>query len=188
MPDVRVNDLVWVALRWLRGDGTPVLARVDDDAGIIRWDSGGYCPLSDDYEILKRYDWPEDEPDDAAFYREFGPQPQPLSQGAGWLAPDGRFWPCRAYEHGEHERALSYMIYGEYGTWNSIENRGWVKIYSSGLCCRPFRWIDRARHEMDLTPGQGAALQSIVLLNPESKFGMEMGAQLTYLLKEVADA
>ena len=173
----------WVALRWQRtNDGIPTIARIKNDT--IYWDGGGHCPLSDDYKIIKGYDWPEEEPNDAEFYRDFGPQPQPLTQGAGWLAPDGRFWPCQSYEHNYYERALSYMLYGEYDTRNSIENRGWVKIYPDGLCCRPFRWVDYTRHDLALTPEQGLALQNIVYLDPESEYGRQMASQLTYLLEE----
>ena len=181
----------WVALRDPRYDSDtsiPALAWIKN--GTVYWDGGpGYCPFSaDQHKIVRRYDWPKDEPNYAEFYREFGPPPSPLAQSGGWLAPDGRFWPCKGFEHGYFERVLSYMLYGEYGTRNTIENRGWIKIYPDGLCCRPFRWVDHARHDISVTPAQGDALLSIVALDPTSEYGRQMGAQLTYFLKEAADA
>ena len=184
------SDGSWVAVRLLRPDldhDAPVLAWLEGES--IYWDGGpGHCPFDEQkYQVVKRYDWPKEDPDDAAFYREFGPQPEALRQSAGWLAPDGRFWPCEYGGHSELERELSFEIYGEYGTWNTIENRGWVKIYPDGLCVPPFRWVDHARHDISLTPAQGEALLDLVALDPDSTYGVQMKEQLTYLLKEDND-
>lgn len=181
----------WVALRdrkYANVGGIPSLVWLE--RGEVYWNGGpGYCPFSDsDFEVVREYDWPRHKPNNTAFYREFGPTPtDPLVQSAGWLAPDGRFWACESWQHRFYEQVLSYMVYGEYATYHSIESQGWIKIYPHGVCVRPFRWVDGEMHDLNVTPQQAETLLALVALDPTSEYGKRVSDQLQYFLKEDED-
>lgn len=66
-----------------------------------------------------------------AFYQQFPPVAK-REQSAGWLAPDGKFYPCRYFEHDRLAERLSRIYYGtDYGS-EVLSRHEWLRIDASG--------------------------------------------------------
>ena len=50
----------------------------------------------------------------------------------GWIAPNGRFYPCKFREHLELAERLSVVYYGTTDGPRDLEKHGWIKVYLDG--------------------------------------------------------
>ena len=57
----------------------------------------------------------------------FAPEVSAPRQSGGWVSPEGRFYPCRSYEH-----TTSAFRLGDSTGGRGLEDDGWVHIYASG--------------------------------------------------------
>lgn len=55
-----------------------------------------------------------------------------LEISGGWLAPDGKYYPCKSHHHERFARQLSLKYYGKEGCGRLLENTGWIHIYAQG--------------------------------------------------------
>lgn len=54
---------------------------------------------------------------------------------AGWLAPNGKFYPCHFQEHLSEAQHLAFVLYQERGDGEQrLEKEGWAKIFGEGIC------------------------------------------------------
>ncbi len=93
--------------------------------------------MSDDMEVLKLYDADLMNYDEsvAALSKQFDLDFPPLSairESAGWLAPDGKFYPCDFLEHYFLAIRLSLLYYDDDKGATTLERRGWVHIQNTG--------------------------------------------------------
>ncbi|MGZ3714572.1 MAG: hypothetical protein ACXWP0_00425 [Ktedonobacterales bacterium] len=68
------------------------------------------------------------------FYAEFPPKPS-MTQAPGWIAPDGKFYPCRYMEHARVAGALARIYYGpKYKDMGEsfLEDRNWIHVTAYG--------------------------------------------------------
>ena len=94
-------------------------------------------PLPKGTVIVKEYGCLDFDDDDAwnavlvQFTRDFPPEIG-VRDSPGWLAPDGRFFPCRSWEHDSMAHYLYRFVYGEMPETSAtvaFERRGWVRVY-----------------------------------------------------------
>jgi hypothetical protein len=115
--------------RW-RG---PYRARIKDDR--LLWGFGGMSgmPLPDEgeFEIVKSYGWLDEDEDwekiddiEQQSRKEFPPR-DAIEDSAGWLAPDGKFYPCGWMEH----TSLQYDLWLSFDLEHTkLENQGWARV------------------------------------------------------------
>jgi len=57
-----------------------------------------------------------------------------LRDSEGWLAPDGKFFPCRSWEHDSTAFHVYRYVYDKAPSSSAVsemEQRGWVRIYAN---------------------------------------------------------
>lgn len=116
----------------------------------VYWSGGpSYMPVHDweNVQIVKDYgeidDMDEDKIDDLfdQFTLDFPPEAE-LKLSGGWLAPDGKLYPCRFMEHLNHAQELAFVHYQERGDGaQRLEKEGWAKLYSDGVCLLPASYM-----------------------------------------------
>jgi hypothetical protein len=57
-------------------------------------------------------------------------KPSPLSFSAGWLAPDGRWFPCHPHQH---DAIGIYLAKQERLRYNDLTEHDWVRVYQDGI-------------------------------------------------------
>lgn len=122
----------------------PSLVTIEEGVDIIYWGSGpSYMPVHDwdkEIQIVKDYG----EIDDMAYHAiddlydqftlDFPPEAE-LKISGGWLAPDGKFYPCAYMDHLNEAQDLAFVHYKERGDGEQhLEKKGWAKIFSDGTC------------------------------------------------------
>ena len=77
------------------------------------------------------------------FEFDFPPEAE-LKVSGGWLAPDGKFYPCGYMQHLGEAYHLALVHYNSDDGEKVLEEKGWAKIYSDGLV---FLWysLDHVR-------------------------------------------
>jgi len=127
----------------------PFLCRLDREEGILYWGLGGYShmniPPDDQFMVVKSYGFFDDEDDDMydtveeiriQFYRDdFPPQPE-IKDSAGWLSPEGLFYPCEYGGHLELSYELCIMLNYDNTYSRDFEDRGWLRVDAEYI---PFR-------------------------------------------------
>lgn len=152
----------YITIKW--PDGNIYFGRISGRTWY--WGTGfGYCNLPEKHEILAMYDGGLD--DDDFYYtsyishlRAYGPK-HILRQGCGWLAPDGKFYPCKSYGHNSMGEDLHLLYYDHIPGLSpvpDIENKGWLKVYADFVC-----WP-----EIPLTQPQIDTLFDLAMLDPET--------------------
>lgn len=58
---------------------------------------------------------------------------QVVRPGAGWLSLQGKFYPCKAWEHDGLARQICRAVLGVLEGTGYLESRGWIRIYEDGL-------------------------------------------------------
>jgi len=60
-------------------------------------------------------------------------------ESAGWLAPDGLFYPCENAGHDRLATELAFEIYNSTGGTQTLEKNNWVRISRFGtITCENF--------------------------------------------------
>jgi hypothetical protein len=137
-------------------------------ADFMHWHGPSYMPWPKDAEVLADYglvDSGDDEALDAVevrFARDY-PWPCELKPGGGWLAPDGKFYPCSWREHIAAADLIALAVYGTaypgqtgHGTVDRLERLGWLKLYDD--------LVDWRRDHADLTQAQIETLGELIML------------------------
>lgn len=137
----------WWAIKYKAGPKSkwlgPTLVEIDGD--IVYW-GGGPSHMrihpDSDIEYVKQYentheykssDW-WDRVDEIGNQFEFDfPPKAELEVSAGWLAPDGKFYPCRYMEHLSEAYRLALVHYNDQDGEETLEEKGWAKIFSDGI-------------------------------------------------------
>ncbi len=68
------------------------------------------------------------------FTLDFPPEAE-LKLSGGWLAPNGKFYPCAWMDHLNEAQNLAFVHYKEKGDGSQrLEKEGWAKIFNDGIC------------------------------------------------------
>lgn len=69
------------------------------------------------------------------FIKKYFPlKPSEPKESAGWLSPDGKFYPCKYHEHRGLAKSLSAHYYNDIDNGErKLETEGWIKVYADGL-------------------------------------------------------
>ena len=141
----------WCAIKHKVGDRWygPSLVTIRSDA--VYWSGGpSYMPVHDwDEEIQIVKDYGEIDSMERGAYEHLHDQFEldfpPVAEtkvSAGWLAPNGRFYPCHYMEHLSEAYHLAFVHYQERGDGEQrIEKEGWAKIFSDGICLLPSSYL-----------------------------------------------
>ncbi len=93
-----------------------------------------------------------------------------VSQSPGWIAPNGRFFPCSWYEHDSRAEELAKAYYPDEARRKTgaqiFEEKQWVRLLDNGA----FRVGPDLRSVPRITQSQRDALFDLVMLNPETDF------------------
>lgn len=101
-----------------------------EDKGDEHWHNvaGGYCPRSESDKVLARVsgelDYDELDHKQTGLFHKSG-------TNAGWLTPDGKFYPCSGEAHDQYARLILHT------TVEKLEKEGYARVYSD----RPEDWI-----------------------------------------------
>jgi len=137
----------WWAIKYKAGPRSnwigPTLVEIDNDT--LYWDGGpAHMTIHPDTELehVKHYvndcdyksnDW-WDRVDEIRNQFEFDFPPEAeLKVSAGWLAPDGKFYPCRYMEHLSEAYRLALVYYNSDNGEKTLEEKGWAKIHDDGI-------------------------------------------------------
>jgi len=60
-------------------------------------------------------------------------KPQPVRKFSGWIAPDGKYYPCDSWCHDSTGYILARQYYGEDGSIYSLEQNHWIRLYKDGV-------------------------------------------------------
>lgn len=125
------NDCYWQgpSLVTIRGDtiywrGGPSRMHIHDMDGTVKiLKDYGEIESGDEDTIDQLYD---------QFDHDFPPEKE-LKVSAGWLAPNGDFYPCRYTEHLDVAQHIAFVTYGERGDGaQRLENEKWAKVGTTG--------------------------------------------------------
>ena len=124
--------------------GSDSLVTIDNqDRNKFYWfGSSSWCTMDsgDNTHIVKSYGF-IDEMDEVTiesiekdFYKNYNVPESFVQQSAGWLAPDGKFFPCLYYEHDSFARHLAVIYYDTLGSnaTRVLELNNWIRIYDNG--------------------------------------------------------
>ena len=64
-------------------------------------------------------------------YRQ--PECKLLGDSAGWLSPEGKFYPCMSWEHDALAEQICLAVLGFEGGVKDLEGLKWLRIYDSGM-------------------------------------------------------
>lgn len=128
---------------------------------------------------LARYrgrDFPDENAVEQAFYSEFPPKAK-LIQAPGWLAPDGKFFPCHYLEHSRIAYALARIYHGKHSGEGSnyLEDRNWLHVTAYG------EWAFMPRMDA-INMVQINALYDLIELEPRSTYAQNMRRLLHLVL------
>lgn len=130
----------------------PILVGMSDDGRAYTWHSYGVTPFTmPQMTILAEYarsDFKSVADIQARFEQDFPPIPRVI-QSAGWLAPDGKFYPCRYYEHDILAERLSEIYYGSRCGTQMLDGHGWLRIDSTGVIKNRFHVDDITQTQID---------------------------------------
>ncbi len=97
-----------------------------------------------------------------------------LFQSPGWIAPNGRFFPCSWYEHDACADDLAQKFYPDESQRKTgtqiFEERLWVRLMDNGT----FRVGADLRTLPGITQAQRDTLFDLVTLNPETEFSQRL--------------
>ena len=106
------------------------------DAGMI----GSWMPWTKEVKIHKRYQMKVDQHGIAEsdsvylrFFHDFPRKPSKPIESAGWLAPDGKFYPCHYMEHDAIAEGLAAQTYNSLEGVRLLETKGWARVGEEGL-------------------------------------------------------
>lgn len=100
-------------------------------------------PLPAGHTVLKQY--PVDKLDSSTadwqraqlqFARDFPPRAVPPHAAPAWVAPEGRFYPCRWLEHDRLGYRLAAAYYADPRGPLALERRGWLRVQHDGTVVR----------------------------------------------------
>jgi hypothetical protein len=94
----------------------------------------------------------EDDEQDAllAFAQEFPPKPGRIAIGAGWLSPDGLWYPVEDGDHGPMGERISARFYRSLEGDELLRRRGWLRVQPNGtLTTEPGRLITPTEGQID---------------------------------------
>jgi Zn-finger protein len=136
------NRKTWDVFAATWSGQTPGLLNTDDGITLYHGFARSYMRQPADMQILQEYgrvgkdDYEGQDKLILRFHRQFYKPESRLAQQAGWLAPDGKFYPCHAWEHGDKAFNLFCACYNRLpdNAEKELEDAGWAKIYSTGLC------------------------------------------------------
>jgi hypothetical protein len=66
------------------------------------------------------------------FEFDFPPEAE-LKVSGGWLAPDGKFYPCGYMEHLGEAYRLALVLHNDDDGEKTLEEKGWAKILDTGI-------------------------------------------------------
>jgi hypothetical protein len=99
----------------------------------------------DEYTVSKDHghldledDWDKIESLILENYANHHSPPSGLKESAGWMSPDGTFFPCRSWEHDFLAETLCRAEVGELESTRTLERYGWLRIYDNGLVAITF--------------------------------------------------
>lgn len=139
------------ALFRVKNDGLPL---DDPERRFYHGDTASYQPIDMDHaRIEKDYGLVREEDDDAKdkiaiqFARDWPPEKVafggPVPRTPGWIAPNGDYYPCRAWEHIGLAGHIGLVLWGEYKT--RLEDEGWIAVRDEVLGMPPGEITERQR-------------------------------------------
>lgn len=137
----------WWAIKYKAGPKSrwmgPTLVEIEENT--LYWDGGpSHMTIHPDTEIehVKHYvndcdyrssEW-WDRVDEIRNQFEFDFPPEAgLKVSAGWLAPNGKFYPCHYMEHLSEAYRLALVHYNSDDGEKTLEEKGWAKIFGDGI-------------------------------------------------------
>ena len=95
-------------------------------------------------------------------------------QSPGWIAPNGRFFPCPWYEHDSHAEELARKYYPDEARRKSgtqiFEEKRWVRLLENGS----FRVGPDLQSVPRITQAQRDTLFDLVTVNSENDFSRRL--------------
>lgn len=128
----------WVAIDF---NGTVSLVTLDsDDPTKFYWGGGSsWCVFLPTTRIVKDYGLVDDMDDDKIdaieleFYKEFTVRKaEKPFQSAGWISPEGDFYPCSWRGHDSLAKAISRVLFNSDLGARELEQNHWARVYSDG--------------------------------------------------------
>lgn len=95
-----------------------------------------------------------------------------IKESAGWLAPDGKFYPCEFFEHYELAEQLALLYYNEDSADRGLEVRGWAHIQDTGEM--------RLYGGKELTSAQKNTIMDILAIAIDSEYLNTLNEDLNY--------
>jgi len=93
-----------------------------------------YMPVPEHYTVLKEYGMVDEEDYEAqdrlaVQHARDWPWPQEQCIGSGWILPDGKFYPCEAYEHTSSQEHIILELGLTVAPHLIARAQNWIKVY-----------------------------------------------------------
>lgn len=127
----------WVGARPVKMGPALGHFRGNDRDTFFHWYGPGRMSLGKmKHSILKDYGDAGADDEDALdamavrFARDY-PERSALEAKAGWLSPQGKYYPCGGHQHAGASRMLALELGEAHGYERYLELRGWIKTYGT---------------------------------------------------------
>jgi len=128
----------WAVIKW--GEVDAFVQFDHRDPTKIYWSGGySYCYVTDpeivkDYGYISSDDYKKIEEIELDFYFNFNvPKKATPFESAGWISPEGDFYPCNYFEHDSVGRHLAVLCYKSFDGVQELEKYKWIRVYDSGI-------------------------------------------------------
>lgn len=136
MKPITVNR--WAVIKW--GDVDAFVEFDHKDPTKFYW--GGtysHCYTADpeivkDYGYISSDNYKKIEEIELDFFFNFNvPKKATPFESAGWISPEGDFYPCKYFEHDSFGKHLAVLLYKSFDGVQELEKHKWIRVLDSGL-------------------------------------------------------
>lgn len=128
----------WAVIKWMDRD---CFVEFDHrDSTKVYWGGTFSHYYIEDPEIVKDYgyissdDYKKLEEIELDYYFNFNvPKKATPFQSAGWISPQGDFYPCEYYQHDSVGKHLAIIHYKSFDALSELEKNGWIRVFDTGI-------------------------------------------------------
>lgn len=121
-----------------------------------------------------------------ALYEQYGPEPEAPCRSAGWIAPNGAFYPCDYGNHRSTAYAITMKLWRSEGGEKELNQKRWLMLYFTGQCFMQRQRDDRhapddVKRRNRPTSQQVATIEALIAASPDPGWQVQLRECLEYM-------